>query len=420
MAWRLEDQVSPYFTLVLQTATKNAFRGGKPLGSAEKETAVLLESLIDTALSFNASDIHFQNLGELRAVVKFRIDGVLRLVVELPPNISDGLISRLKYITHMRLGSPLPQDGRFDVKYQGQDVVIRVSVMPTRLGEDATLRLLADIARPKSLRDLELRKRDLEVIERALKQPHGMILVSGPTSSGKTTTLYLMIEQINKEEVNICTIEDPIEYVIPGVRQMQVDYAAGLDFALGLKAILRHDPNIIFVGEIRDRETVAIAVDAALTGQLLLSSVHANSAPETITRLRDLGSRPYLIAATLSVVVGKRLVRRICPNCRTKTEPHREDVALVKAEYGIDISKLKVYEGRGCEACQGSGHKGRVGIFEVFKVSEPIKELILANAPVSKIVDQARKEGYTSMFEDGLEKVKEGIISLPNLLAATG
>lgn len=416
----MENQDSPYLTQELKTAIKNAYRDGKSLGSTEKEAVELLNTLINTALSYEASDIHLQNLGEMKVLVRFRIDGILKPVIELPPNISDGLISRLKYITHMRLDSPLPQDGRFGVKYRDQGVVIRVSVIPTRLGEDATLRLLADIGRPKSLRDLELRKRDLGVIERALKQPHGMILVSGPTSSGKTTTLYLMIEQINKEEVNICTVEDPIEYVIPRVRQMQVDYAVGLDFALGLKAILRHDPDIIFVGEIRDRETAAIAVDAALTGQLLLSSVHANSAPETITRMRDLGSRPYLIAATLSVVVGKRLVRRICPNCKTKTEPHREDVALVKAEYGIDISKLKVYEGRGCAACHGSGHKGRVGIFEVFKVSEPIKELILANAPVGKITEQARKEGYTSMFEDGLEKVKEGIISLPNLLAATG
>lgn len=417
---RMENQALPYLTQELKTAIKSAYRGGKPLGSTEKEAAVLLDELIKTALSYKASDIHLQNLGEMKTLVKFRIDGVLQSVVELSPNISDGLISRLIYITRMRLDSPLPQDGRFGSKHEGQEFFIRVSVAPTRLGEDATLRLLADVGRPGSLDKLEFRKRDLELVKRALKRPHGMILVCGPTSSGKTTTLYLMIEELDKEKINICTIEDPIEYVIPGTRQIQVDYDTGLDFALGLRAILRHDPDVIFVGEIRDRETAGIAVDAALTGHLLFSSVHANSAPETVTRMRDLGIRPYLIAATLNLIVGKRLVRRLCQRCKVKGKPHSADVSLVKVEHGIDIAKLDVYEGKGCEVCQKSGYKGRIGIFEVLKVSEPIKELILNSAPVSKITDQARKEGFTSMFEDGLEKVKKATISLPDLLAATG
>lgn len=416
----MENQTLPYLTQELKTAIKNAYRGGKSLGSTEKEAAALLDSLINTALSHGTSDIHLQNLGEMKVLVKFRIDGVLKPVVELPPNISDGLLSRLKYITHMKLDSPLPQDGRFDATYQDRSVVIRVSVMPTRLGEDATLRLLADIARPKTLKDLGLRKQDLRVIERALERPYGMVLVCGPTGCGKTTTVYNMIEWIKKESINICTIEDPIEYVISGVRQLQIDLSVGLDFALGLKSILRHDPDVIFVGEVRDRETAEIAVDSALTGHLIFSSLHANSAPEAITRMRDLGSRPYLLAATMNIIVAQRLVRKLCPKCKTKAKPRREDAALVKAEYGIDVTKIGMYEGKGCKACQGCGYQGRTGIFEVLKISEPIKELILAGALVSKITGQARKEGFTSMFEDGLEKVKKGIISLPDLLAVTG
>jgi len=424
LAFRLRLNVAsleaPCFQASPEKAIKNAYRGGKSLGSTEKEAAALLDSLINTALSYGTSDIHLQNLGEMKVLVKFRIDGVLKQVVELPPNISDGLLSRLKYITHMRLDSPLPQDGRFDAKYQDKNVVVRVSVMPTRLGEDATLRLLADIARPKTLKELGLQKQDLEVIERALGRPYGMILVCGPTSCGKTTTAYHMIERVNREGVNVCTIEDPIEYVILGVRQLQIDLSVGLDFALGLKAILRHDPDVIFVGEVRDRETAEIAVDSALTGHLIFSSLHANSASEAITRMRDLGSRPYLLAATMNIVVAQRLVRKLCPKCKTKTKPRREDAALVKAGYGIDISKIDVHEGRGCKACQGSGYQGRTGIFEALRISEPIKELILASAPSSRIIDQARKEGFTSMFEDGLEKVKKATISLLDLLAATG
>jgi len=320
----------------------------------------------------------------------------------------------------MRLNIPLPQDGRFATDYQDRDVIIRVSVMPTRLGEDAALRLLADIARPKTLEDLGLQKKDLAIIERALHRPYGMILVCGPTGCGKTTTVYNMIERVNREEINICTIEDPIEYVISGVRQMQIDLSEGLDFSLGLRSILRHDPDIIFVGEVRDRETAGIAVDAALTGHLIFTSLHANSAPEAISRMRDLGSRTYLLTATLNIIVAQRLVRKLCPKCKTKTKPRRENVALVKAEYGIDISKTSVYESKGCKACQGYGHQGRTGIFEVLKVSEAIKALILANASVEKIAEQARKEGFTFMFEDGLEKAKAGITSLPEVLSATG
>lgn len=416
----MEKQTSPYLTRGLKTAIKNAYRGGKSLGSSEKEAADLLESLIKTALSFNSSDIHLQNFGEMKALVKFRIEGILKPVVELPPNITDGLISRLKYITNMRLDIPLPQDGRFDTEYKNKDVVIRVSIIPTRLGESTTLRLLAEIGRPKTLEGLGLQKRDLEVIERALDRPYGMILVCGPTGCGKTTTVYNMIDRVNREEVNICTIEDPVEYVIPGVRQTQIDLKAGLDFTLGLRSILRHDPDIIFVGEVRDRDTAGIAVDAALTGHLIFTSLHANSAPEAVPRMRDLGTRPYLLAATLNVIVAQRLVRMVCPKCKTKVKPRQRDAALVKAKYNINITNVDAYKGKGCEFCQGSGYKGRAGIFEALKVSEAIKELILSNVPVGKIAAQARKEGFTSMFENGLKKVKEGIVSLPDLLSATG
>ncbi len=420
MGFDLEKQSSPYLTPELKTALRNAYRGGKSLGSTEKETAELLDTFISSALSFGASDIHFQNLGEMKILVRQRADGVLKPVLELPPNIADGILSRIKYITHMRLNIPLPQDGRFATTYQDQEVIVRASVIPTRLGESAALRLLADVARPKSLEKLGLEKKDLTTIETSLTRPYGMILVCGPTGCGKTTTVYNMIEKVNKEEVNICTVEDPIEYVIPGVRQIQIDHDVGLNFSVGLRAILRHDPDIVFVGEVRDRETAEIAVDAALTGHLIFTSLHANSAPEAISRMRDLGCRTYLLTATLNIIVAQRLVRKICQKCKTKTKPKREDINLVKTEYGIDISKLDVYEGKGCESCQGYGYHGRTGIFEVLKISSAIKELILANASTGKIFEQARKEGFNSMFEEGLEKVKKGITSLPEVLSATG
>lgn len=390
------------------------------MGSAEKEAAQLLDTMISVALSFGASDIHLQNQGENSISVRFRVDGTLRPVLVLPQNLGEGLIARLKYITHMRLNVAVPQDGRFGANLKDQDIVVRVSLIPTRLGEDVTLRLLAEVDRPKTLEELGFRDEDLESINRALARPYGMILACGPTGSGKTTTLYNMINKINTEDVNICTIEDPVEYVVQGVRQIQVDRQVGLDFATGLKAVLRHDPDIVFVGEVRDKETAEIAVDAALTGHLIFSSIHANTAAEVIPRLRDLGTRTYLIAATANLIVAQRLVKKLCQKCKTKTKPDKKDAALIKQEYGIDVIDLSVYEGKGCKECGGSGYHGRAGIFEVLKISDQIKELILASAPLKEIVEQAKKEGFVTIFEDGLEKVKRGIISLPSLLAATG
>jgi type II secretory ATPase GspE/PulE/Tfp pilus assembly ATPase PilB-like protein len=411
---------SPYLTADLRKTIEAAYRGGKSLGSSEKETENLLASFISTALSFGTSDIHFQNRGEMHGRIRFRVDGELKDIVDLPPNIFDGLISRFKYITHMKLDHPLPQDGRFATQYEGKEVVIRVSLMPTRLGEDVVMRLLADVSRPKTLEGLGLDGRNLQVIKDTLRRPYGMILVCGPTGSGKTTTVYNMIDQVNRPEVNICTIEDPVEYVLEGVRQMQVNHSVGFDFAKGLRSILRHDPDIVFIGEIRDRETAEIAIDSALTGHQVFSSVHTNNAPEAVSRMRDLGTRPYLLSSILNVIVAQRLAKRLCPDCKVKAKPNPEDVRLVKEEYKIDVSSVEMWEGKGCEKCQGHGYKGRIGVFEVIKVSDSIKELIVESTPLRKIADQARKEGYTTMLEDGLEKIKAGVISLPDLLSITG
>ena len=416
----LEDQKSPSLTQDLKEAIKTAYRGGKSLGSAEKEAEQLLNTMINAALSFGTSDIHLQNEGENDILVRFRVDGTLKPVLVLPPNIGEGIISRVKYITHMRLNVTVPQDGRFEAPHKDQNVVIRASLIPTRLGDDVTLRLLADVDRPKTLDELGFSEKDLEKIKRALARPYGMILACGPTGSGKTTTLYNMIGEVNTPDVNICTIEDPVEYVVQGVRQIQVDQKTGLDFATGLRAVLRHDPDIVFVGEVRDKETAEIAVDAALTGHLIFSSIHANTAAEVIPRLRDLGTRTYLIAATANLIVAQRLVKKLCQKCKTKTKPDKRDASLIKNEYAIDVSNLTVYEGKGCEECGGSGHHGRIGIFEVLKVSDQIKELILASAPLSQVTEQAKKEGFVTMFEDGLEKVKKGLLSLPSLLESTG
>lgn len=383
----------------------------------------ILDTLFEYAASEKASDIHIENVGD-RLVIRFRVDGKLRDVLDLPTKLQTGLMTRIKILSNLRTDEHrIPQDGRFRFKHREDDISVRVSILPTYHGEDAVLRLLSAAARPKTLEELGISGKNLELIKSELAKPRGMILSTGPTGSGKTTTLYNLITLLNTTDVNICTIEDPIEYGLPRVNQTQVNPGAGLSFANGLRSILRHDPDIILVGEIRDKETAEIAIHSALTGHLVLSSLHTNNAIGAIPRLLDLGAQPYLIGSSLSLVIAQRLVAKNCQNCLESVVISKDIIEYIEKEFNIISSKSfgenpKEYQGRGCIACSNEGFKGRIGIFEVLKISEDIKDLIFAKAPIHKIESLAKKEGFRTMFEDGLDKVQAGQTTLKEILGA--
>jgi type IV pilus assembly protein PilB len=383
----------------------------------------ILDTLLEYAASERASDIHIENVGD-RLVIRFRVDGKLRDVLDLPTKLQSGLVTRIKILSSLRTDEHrIPQDGRFRFKHRDDEISVRVSILPTYHGEDAVLRLLSATARPKTLEGLRLTGKNLEIVKRELSRPRGMLLSTGPTGSGKTTTLYNLVTLLNKSDVNINTIEDPIEYGLPRVNQIQVNPAAGLTFANGLRSILRHDPDIILVGEIRDKETAEIAVHAALTGHLVLSSLHTNSAIGSIPRLLDLGVQPYLIGSSLSLVVAQRLVAKNDHRCIVSEPIGKEVIESLKEEFGDKvpesfIQKPKQYRGRGCGVCNNEGRVGRVGIFEVLLVSDKIKELIFSKASINEIGKQAKLEGFRTMLEDGLDKVQGGITTLEEVLHA--
>ena len=393
------------------------------LSAQDLPVVKILDSLLEYAASEKASDIHVENVGE-RLIIRFRVDGKLRDVLEFPPKIQSGLITRIKILSSLRTDEHrIPQDGRFRFKHRGDEISVRVSILPTYHGEDAVLRLLSAAARPKTLEDLGLTGKNLELVKKELTKPHGMILATGPTGCGKTTTLYNLLTLLNTADVNICTVEDPIEYGLGRVNQTQANPATGLTFANGLRSILRHDPDIILVGEIRDKETAEIAIHAALTGHLVLSSLHTNDAIGAVPRLLDLGAQAYLIGSSLSLVIAQRLVARNCKSCLTSTPVSKDVLETIKNEFGSRIPasfarKPVEYKGVGCAVCNNEGFKGRVGIFEVLKVSEEVKELIFAKAPIHEIAKIAKKESYKSMLEDGLEKVQGGVTTLEEVLRA--
>lgn len=383
----------------------------------------IFETLLDYAASEQASDIHIDNVGE-HLVVRFRIDGKLRDVLDLPVKIQAGLITRIKILANLRTDEHrVPQDGRFRFKHRIDEVSVRVSILPTYHGEDAVLRLLSSAARPKTLEALGLAGKNLALIEKELEKPHGMILSTGPTGSGKTTTLYNLLTILNTQEVNICTIEDPIEYGLVRVNQTQVNPQAGLTFATGLRSILRHDPDIILVGEIRDQETAEIAIHSALTGHLVLSSLHTNDAVGAIPRLIDLGAQPYLIGSSLSLVIAQRLVAKNCQSCLELVEISSESLKLLKTEFTHQVGteflkKAKQYKGKGCSVCNNQGFRGRIGIFEVLKISEKLKQMIFDKVSSNLLESEAKKEGFSHMFFDGISKVEAGLTTIEEVLSA--
>jgi len=373
-----------------------------------------LNRLILQAIRSRASDIHIEPQKD-KLHIRYRVDGVLMEKPALSMQIHNALLSRLKIISNMNIAERRrPQDGQYTVKVDGNNIDIRVACAGTVYGEMAVLRILRKSASLLELTDLGFFSHTLERYQKLLKLPFGMILLGGPTGSGKTTTLYASLNQLNSKERNIMTIEDPVEYHLPGINQFQVNARAEVTFANSLRAFMRLDPDIILVGEIRDTETVKIAIQAALTGHLVFSSVHANDAVGILFRLQDLGAESYLICSALAGTISQRIVRRICPHCREAYEPAPEELAAYKEE----MTELpeKFYRGTGCNLCGNTGFMGQCGVYELMTLSEKVKQMFIENAAASQIRTQAIEDGMETLKHDAMLKVKEGITTIPEVL----
>ncbi len=381
----------------------------------------LVDGIIEEAQILRASDIHIDPC-EKDVKARFRIDGVLQDAYSIPKEIHSEIITRIKVLAGLRTDEhQTPQDGRFRIIMEtGIPLDIRVSIAPVFYGENAVLRLLSEHAENLTMKNLGLSSENLSKIERAIKNPYGMILSTGPTGSGKTTTLYTILKVLRTPEVSIITIEDPIEYSIEGINQIQVSTRTELTFANGLRAIFRQDPDVIMVGEIRDRETAGLAVNTALTGHLLLSTLHTNDAATTLPRMLDLGLEPYLITATVNIVIGQRLVRKICDTCRGKYSPSKLEIKSISEIKGVPsllIEKTKdLSKGKGCDQCNGSGYHGRIGIYEVIEVNDAIRAAMLSRCSSVEIRKIAQEQGMITMIEDGIRKAIDGITTIEEVL----
>lgn len=385
-------------------------------GDDEAPIIRLVNSLMSQAVKDRASDIHVEPF-ERELVVRFRIDGILYEIIKPPKRFQNSIISRLKIMAGLNIAEKrLPQDGRIRLKVAGKDFDIRVSSVPTGYGERIVMRLLDRSSVLKSLTEIGFSDYNLKAINQIINSSHGIFLVSGPTGSGKTSTLYACLAKINNPELNILTIEDPVEYQLPGVGQVQVNAKIDLTFANGLRAFLRQDPDVIMVGEIRDRTTAEIAIQASLTGHLVFSTVHTNDAPGAVSRLVDMQVEPFLVASSLMAVLAQRLVRTICPECKETYVPKAEELK----ELGIDPKETPhLWRGKGCPTCQNTGYLGRQGIFELMLVEENIRQLILQNADSGTIKSKAREQGMVTLREDGAHKVKMGITTLEEVTRVT-
>lgn len=393
-------------------------------GSDEAPVTKIVDLLITYAYQDKASDIHIEPQ-EKTSLIRFRIDGVLHDILSLPKLLHDRIISRIKVLSRLRTDEHLSaQDGKMRIKLEEETIDIRVSIIPIADGEKTALRLLSGRSRHYSLIDLGMQAKDLDTVTKAFNRSYGMILSTGPTGSGKSTTIYAILKILNTRDKNITTIEDPVEYRIKGINQIQANPKTNLTFAAGLRSVLRQDPNVIFVGEIRDVETAGIAVNAALTGHLVLSTLHTNDAATALPRLTDMKVEPFLVASTVNIIIAQRLIRQICDMCRTSHDVSLEDlmknipVDIIKKHFGSK-KELRVYRGSGCKVCHFTGYIGRVGLFEVLEVTSQIKKLIIEKASSDIILKQAVVEGMTTMLDDGLDKVISGATSIEEVLRAT-
>ena len=378
----------------------------------------LVNFLITDAVKRGASDIHIEPYEKLFRV-RFRIDGVLQEVMAPPLRMKLAIMSRVKIMASLNISERrIPQDGRINVRVGNKVIDLRVSIIPTLYGEKVVMRILDKSSLMLDMKDLGFEEEPLRKFIDAIEQPYGIVLVTGPTGSGKSTTLYSALSRLNTKEVQIITAEDPIEYNLKGINQVQINEEIGFTFAYALRAFLRQSPNIVMVGEIRDSETAEIAVRAALTGHLVLSTIHTNDAPSTINRLVDMGIPPFMVAASLNLIQAQRLVRKICAECKEAVDPEK----LLLREANIDPKLLegqKVYKGKGCAKCNQRGYKGRIAITEVLPITPGIRELILQNSPAATIREQAKKEGLDTLRDDALVKVKNGITTLEEVVRET-
>lgn len=390
---------------------------------AVKEAPItkIVNTILDFSIKSRSSDIHIEP-SPYRTRVRYRIDGILHEKLSLPREIHEALVSRIKILSGMKIDEKrVPQDGRFSHRFGNEEIDLRVSTLPTVNGEKIVMRLLKKTGGLPALYELGLRGSQLKDLEEAITKPYGIILVTGPTGSGKTTTLYSVLSKLNKPGVNIVTLEDPVEYQIEGINQVQINPQAGLTFANGLRAFLRQDPNIILVGEIRDAETTQLAIQAALTGHLVFSTLHTNDAATAIPRLIDLGAEPFLISSVLNASIAQRIVRRICPHCKTGFVPEPEVIENIKKILGPfftndNYNQLKLYRGTGCSECNNTGYLGRIGIFEVLKITPKINKLITKQVSAKEIEKQALEEGFITMLQDGYLKVLDGLTTIEEVL----
>lgn len=436
----LEKEIKHLFSPEGKSVTENAKAEGESADDSLKKMAEeipvirVVDTLLEYAVFEKASDIHIEPQ-ENAVTVRYRIDGVLHDVMTLPKVIQAAIVARVKVLSNLKIDEHrLPQDGRFKIEKDGYKFSLRVSTIPIFDGEKVVIRLLDESAKAGSLEDLGFEKSAYEAIQRNVKKPHGMLLITGPTGSGKSTTLYTVLSMLNSKSVNISTIEDPVEYRIVGANQMQVNPKIGLTFAMGLRALLRQDPNVIMIGEIRDKETAEEAVHAAMTGHVVFSTLHTNTASGALPRLIDIGVESYLIASTVNAVLAQRLVRVICKDCKTQVELdkatvqslsklfhlekllpvlERESVAPTKAK---DFSDLVFYKGKGCEKCNNSGYKGRIGIHEILEVTPKVGEMIMQRKSAQDIQEQAESEGMVLLWEDGFIKAVKGITTVDEIL----
>lgn len=403
--------------------TLNQFRSDKKAPTNASVTD-MIQHLVQGAYDSKASDIHIEPL-ETGSVVRFRIDGILHDETKLTSEAYQQLVSKIKVESRLRTDEHMSaQDGRMSVKVSREELDIRVSIVPVINGESVVLRLLSSRSRQFGLNDLGLQERDRKKVETAFKKPYGMVLSTGPTGSGKTTSIYSILKLLNSRDRKIETIEDPVEYYLEGINQIQVNTKTNLTFSEGLRSILRQDPDVIFIGEIRDSETADIAVNSAMTGHLVLSTLHTNDAATALPRLADMGIEPFLIASSVNVIVAQRLVRKICEKCKVSKElTPTEIIANVGEEFYKNHfktkTKLATYQGKGCPICKNTGYTGRIGVFEVLEVTDSIRKLINTKASADEISKTARVEGMTTMTEDGIEKVKLGLTTLEEVLRVT-
>ena len=398
--------------------------GNKEIDVRDAPIQKVVDLIINYAYQDRASDIHIEPQEE-NSLTRFRIDGILHDVLVVPKKFHEQIVTRLKVLSRLRTDEHLsPQDGKMRIALDEEDLDIRVSIIPIVEGEKVVMRLLASKFRLFSLLDLGMSENDLKRVSRAMNKSFGMILSTGPTGSGKTTSIYAILKILNSRSKNITTIEDPVEYRIKGLNQIHVNPKTNLTFAAGLRSILRQDPNIIFVGEIRDNETAGIAVNAALTGHLVVSTLHTNDAATALPRLIDMEVEPFLVASTVNVIIGQRLMRKICEMCKTSFTTTQHELAnqvpvvTVRKAFG-EKSDIQIYQGKGCKLCHMTGYKGRVGAFEVLEITKSLRQLITERADADMIIRKASEEGMTTMLDDGMMKVAKGVTTIEEVLRVT-